>query len=547
MDEFGKPAVNGSNLISAFGGDGGLPSINAALDQSVALCARRIVKQYPGTTALKSVDFDVQRGKVNVLIGENGAGKSTLMKILAGIEEPTSGELLLDGKPLRLSSVQDAMRHRIAMVHQELNLLPNLTVAENIFAGRELRNRFGWIDRSTQENKCQRAMKRLGYEVSPGALLESLALGDQQVVELARALAQDARILILDEPTSALSVAEVEALFHTIEELKCQGVSIIYISHRLDELLRIGDLFTVLRDGKMVGVCNRSEVTRSWLIERMTGRSVAPLVSGLSVTDSAARLNVEKISLSRTMRDGSKRELLQDVSFSLKAGEVVGFFGLLGAGRTELLETLAGFHPEADTAVSLKGQTISLASPLSCTRNGIMLIPEDRKADGLMLDLSIRQNIAAAGVRGGVRWGFVRAGAELEKLRTAASHLNLKISEWDHPVSSLSGGNQQKVLLARCILYSPEVLLLDEPTRGVDVGAKAEIYAILRQLASRGMSILFTTSEVEEAYALADRVLALSRGKIRCEQRSGAFNEEELMAAASWIPKGAAEITANYA
>lgn len=535
-------------LFSASGEDKtGVSLDNAVANQDVVLCARNIVMQYPGTTALNSVNFDVHRGRVNVLIGENGAGKSTLMKILAGVEGPTSGELLLDGKPLRLLSVQDAMRHCIGMVHQELNLLPNLTVAENIFAGRELRNRFGWIDRRTQEEMSRRAMERLGHEVGAGALVESLALGDQQVVELARALAQDARILILDEPTSALSVTEVEALFRTIEELKNQGVSIIYISHRLDELLRIGDEFTVLRDGVVVGVCNRSEVSRRWLIERMTGRAVAPLASSTSGGGESARLHVEKITLRRATRDGYTREMLQGVSFSLKAGEVVGVFGLLGAGRTELLETLAGLHPEADTAVRLNGKLIPLNSPLNGTRSGIMLIPEDRKADGLMLDLSIRQNIAAAGVREGARWGFVRAEAELEKLKAVAAHLNLKISDWDRPVSSLSGGNQQKVLLARCILHSPEVLLLDEPTRGVDVGAKAEIYAILRQLASQGMSILFTTSEAEEAYALADRVFVLGRGKIRCEQRAGAFNEEQLMAAASWISKAATEVTPNYA
>ena len=510
---------------------GALPLSEPAAE--IVLAAHGIVKEYPGTVALKGIDFEVHRGKVNVLIGENGAGKSTLMKILAGVEEPTRGSLSLDGRPIHLRSTTDAMRHGITMVHQELNLLPNLNVAENIFAGRELRNRLGWVDQGRQAEDSRCALERLGSAVGARTLIEDISLGDQQVVELARALAQKASVLILDEPTSALSVAEVEMLFRIVEELKQQGVSIIYISHRLDELLRIGDVFTVLRDGLVAGVCMRGEADHRWIVERMTGRSDArPDARSCCVGADAACLEVRDVTLARVMPDGTRRELLSDVAFHARAGEVLGIFGLLGSGRTELLETLAGLRPRFSGSVLLNGREVSLDSPGAAMRQGVMLIPEDRKCDGLMLDLSIRENIAAAGVKRATTWGFLRGGRELASIRAVAARLHLKAADLDLPVSSLSGGSQQKVLLARCILRSPRVLLLDEPTRGVDVGSKAEIYAILRQLAADGIVVIFTSSEMQEIHALADRVMVLSRGSNRLEQTADSLSEAEMLAAA---------------
>ncbi len=519
----------------------------------VLLTARGIVKRYPGTTALRGVDLNIYRGKVNVLIGENGAGKSTLMRILAGVESPTQGELRLDGRPIVMQSTKDATRQGIVMVHQELNMLPNLDIAENIFAGRELKNSFGIVQRNRQIIASRDALEKLGSTLAPQALLQSISLGDQQMVELARALSQQARILILDEPTSALSTVEVETLFQVIAGLKQQGVSIVYISHRLGELLRIGDAFTVLRDGCVAGTAMHSPgiegyVDRRWLVECMTGRPLNEHVAAKSLpASSAAYLQVEHLHWERNFSDGSRRTVLHDISFCLRKGEVLGIYGLLGAGRTELLETLVGLHPTATGSVHLNAKRVPLRSPLVATRHGLLLVPEDRKQSGLMLDLSIHENIALGGWKDGARWGFPRRKQEMLRIRDLAGKLNLKAEDFTLPVRSLSGGNQQKVLLARCMLRSPAVLLLDEPTRGVDAQAKVEIYTILRQLAAEGMSIIFTSSEIEEVYALADRVLVLGRGRIQSDMEPTLASEHAVMMAASNTVPGTDAPPTTYA
>lgn len=515
----------------------------------VLLAARCIIKEYPGTTALRGVDLNIYRSKVNVLIGENGAGKSTLMRILAGVESPTRGELRLNGRPIAMQSTKDATRNGIVMVHQELNLLPNLDIAENIFAGRELKNSFGIVQRNRQIVASRDALKNLGCFLSPLTLLQSISLGDQQVVELARALSQQARILILDEPTSALSTPEVETLFQVISGLKQQGVSIVYISHRLEELLRIGDTFTVLRDGCVTGTGVRGPVNRKWLVECMTGRPLKKNVAAKSLpSSSAAFLQVERLHWERRFSDGSRRTVLQDISFSLRKGEVLGIYGLLGAGRTELLETLVGLHPAASGTVRLNAKRVPLRSPQLAAQHGLLLVPEDRKLAGLMLDLSIHENIALAGWKGGARWGFLRRNQEMLRIRDLAVKLNLNAKDFTLPVRSLSGGNQQKVLLARCILRSPAVLLLDEPTRGVDAQAKSEIHSILRQLAAEeGMSIIFTSSELGEIYTLADRVLVLGRGRIQADMETTLAGEHAMMMAASNTAPGTDAPHTTYA
>lgn len=498
--------------------------------REIILEARNVVRKYPGTTALKGVDFRVYRNKVNVLIGENGAGKSTLMRILAGAESATSGELLLEGEPVAFADTRDAVKHGLAMVHQELSVLPNLSVSDNIFAGQEL-SRFGVVSEGEQSARSAEALGKLGSETSACVLAGALPLGQRQIVEIARCLAHRSSILILDEPTSALSSAECDRLFTVLRELKQQGVSIVYISHRLQELLDLGDHFTVLRDGLVAGEGRRSDVDRRWIVERMTGRNTQPDLSPPTPADAGGDL-LRIDSLTAMGQNG--RLVLDRVSLSARPGQILGIYGLLGSGRTELLEMLAGARTADSGEIFFRGQRCSFATVSDAIRCGIALVPEDRIRDALVPDRSIRENISLAGVRSFGRC-FVSRRKEAERVRELAAELKIKANDLERPVSSLSGGNQQKVVLARCLLTAPSLLLLDEPTRGVDVGAKAEIYQILRGLASRGLSIVFASSEMEEIQQLAHRVAVLSLGAIVDEFDASAASEDRLFSAASGL------------
>ena len=491
---------------------------------------RGIERRYPGQLALKGVDFRVYRNQVNVLIGENGAGKSTLMRLLAGVEQPDEGEILLDGAPITLRSPREASAHGIAIVHQELAVLPNLDVSDNIFAGRELVTAAGTVARRDEDRRSSAALARLSTPVRPATPAGALSLGTRQMLELARAVDRGARLLILDEPTSALSVAETEALFRVLAEMKAAGVTIIYISHRLHELLHLGDFFTVLRSGEIVGQAQRAQVTREWITERMSGRAEAsPETPRASVANQPAVLRARELTLPATASDGTSQPPLHSVSFDLHRGEILGIYGLLGAGRTELMETLAGDRPLASGDVLIDNARVHLGSVLDAVRAGIVLVPEDRQRDGLVPEMSIRENIALAAAGG----PMLSKAAETARARDLVRELHIAARDLELPVAALSGGNQQKVLLARCLMRSPKVLLLDEPTRGVDVGAKAEIYAILRKLASDGLSILFTSSEIEETRLLADRVLVLCQGRISAQFAPHSMADQELFAAAS--------------
>jgi erythritol transport system ATP-binding protein len=421
------------------------------------LAARAVSMQYPGTLALDRVDFEVQAGRVNVLIGENGAGKSTLMRILAGEEQPTSGHVQFDAP--------------VAMIHQELSLLPNLSVADNIFLARE-RTRRGVIDHRLQEEETRRVMSRLGLDVDPRRLVGDLPLGQQQLVEIGKALAREARVLIMDEPTSALSVAETETLFRVIREVKATGVGIVYISHRLQELLEIGDRVTVLRDGRVVAEAKAAGIDTRWLVEKMTGG--AP---------------------TQTNWRGE--------------GEIVGIYGLLGAGRTELFEKR--FEEEGGI------------------RGGVAMLPEDRASSGIVAELSVLENITLASMRG----PYLSPDRERQRAETIAAELGIRHPGLERPITSLSGGNQQKAVLARFLLAEPKVLLLDEPTRGVDVGARAEIYAIIRRLAARGMKVIFASSELQEVLTLADRIQVMARGRITAEFDAATATEHDMVEASA--------------
>ena len=489
----------------------------------VVLAARAVSKQYPGTTALDGVDFAARRGKVSALIGENGAGKSTLMRILAGVEQPTAGTLELDGRPVRLASPRDAAARGISMIHQELNLLPNLSVADNIFLGSE-RTRYGILDGNAQERQTHDLMARLEQPVDPHILVGALPLGYQQIVEIAKAIAQDVRILIMDEPTSALSAAEIGVLFRLIRDLKSRGVAIVYISHRLEEVIAIGDRVTVLRDGRAVAEAAADAVDVAWIVEKMTGRTAAGGVpSGPRAEPAGAgppTLSVGGLSL---------EDRLHGVSFTARGGEILGFYGLMGAGRTELFETLIGLRRVRHGAIACEGRAIAHLGIPERIRAGLALVPEERRAAGIVPTLSVRENIALAQTHG----LYLSPAAERRSAAEFVRELNIRAASLEQPITSLSGGNQQKVVLSRYLLTSPKVLLLDEPTRGVDVGARAEIYAIIRRLAAGGMTVLFASSELQEIMTLATRILVMAEGRITAEFAAAEATEHDLVAASA--------------
>ncbi|MDP9051517.1 MAG: sugar ABC transporter ATP-binding protein, partial [Acidobacteriota bacterium] len=487
---------------------------------------------YGGQTALTNVNFHVRSGAVNVLIGENGAGKSTLMRLLAGAEQPSEGQIVMEGRTLQLRSPRDASAEGISIVHQDLSVLDNLDVAENIFAGRELVRAGILVDRHDEEQRSGTALRHIGMPMDAHAMqfpAGDLSLGCRQLVEVARSLAHRAKILILDEPTSALSSAEANILYRVVEDLKSRGVAIIYISHRLHELLHLGDYFTVLRDGQVVGEGERGAVDRTWIVERMSGRSAdAALPRRASLHSTEQVLEVVKLGVRQ-----SGRPAVKNVSFTVGKGEVVGIYGLLGSGRTELMEALAGLRRPETGVVKICGKPAPLGNIAATIRSGITLAPEDRQKDGLVPDLSIRENISLASLADFSHRGFLNRTGEIEKARRIAAQVRISATDLELPVTTLSGGNQQKVVLGRCLMRNPSVLLLDEPTRGVDVSAKADIYSVLRDLASKGLSILFTSSEIEETQLLADRVLVLARGSISAEFTAAELTDAALFAAAS--------------
>jgi erythritol transport system ATP-binding protein len=495
----------------------------------VILSAEKITKIFPGTLALDQVDFKVYRGKVNVLIGENGAGKSTLMKILAGVEQPTSGRLLLDGHEVTFRSTREAAKAGVGIIYQELNLFPNLNIAENIFAGREV-TRFDVVDHGAEEEQAQKILDRLQQPLNPKTLVSDLRMGQQQIVEIAKALSQNVRVLIMDEPTSALTASETQALFQIIADLKAHGVSIVYISHKLEELLRIGDYVTVLRDGKLAADAPAADVDITWLIEKMVGRTVrAPSrAHAASRQNSKELLVVEDLTLPRA----GEGFTLEKVSFSLHEGEILAIYGLMGAGRTELFECLMGLHPESTGMITLAGEPLRHERISARIAAGITLVPEDRQRLGLVQQLSVAQNITLASLRHYLQSFWISDRQESDSVARMIKELSIKVRSAQQPITSLSGGNQQKVVVAKSLLTKPKVLLLDEPTRGIDVGAKAEIFQIINRLANEGLGILFVSSELPEVLAVPDRILVLSRGRLTGNFGHAEVTEELLVKAA---------------
>lgn len=505
------------------------PAADAAdATDAAVLAAIGVTKSFDGIHALSDVTFTAYTGMVNVLVGENGAGKSTLMKILSGAEQPDSGTIRFAGSDVTFRSSWDAIHEGIGIIHQEMSLLPNLSIAENIFAGRELRRGGIFIDLAAERRQTTSLLRMLGQELDPDTLVETLPVGQQQLVEIAKAMAGKLRVLIMDEPTSALSATEVEVLFRVVRDLKADGMTIIYISHRLEELRRIGDFVTVLRNGRVVANRPMPEASTGWIAEQMTGHELGELPGRGA---SSARGEVLRVvGLSAVPPHGTA---VRDVSLRVQSGEIVGIYGLLGAGRTELLECLAGSRSVSGGEVTVEGRPCTRLDVADRLREGIVLVPEDRQRDGLVQTLSVVDNILLACLRQVARPVLISSRLASKSAQEQVESLRIKVPSMQALVTALSGGNQQKVLIARALLTSPKVLLLDEPSRGVDVGAKGEIFRIMRELSDQGMGILFTSSDLGEVLSVPDRVLVMADGRITGQFSRAEATEGSLARAAS--------------
>ena len=469
---------------------------------------------FSGISVLRGVSLKVVGGEIHTLMGENGAGKSTLVKIISGVQEPTTGTMTIDGEPLTLASPREAEANGIVIMHQELSLVPEMTVAENVMLGHEPVRNSIFIDRKSLRKQAESVLSRFGFTLDVDKPVKDLRVGEQQLVEIARALLMDARVLIMDEPTSALSQTESDILMEVIRDLAFQGVAVIYISHRMDEVFEISDRVTVLRDGDMIGSKLVSQTSPDELVEMMVGRSVEIVkVDRKTKPNSQVILKVENMTLQH-----GKRALLDDVSFELRKGEVLGIGGLLGAGRTELLESLFGARGRPDAGrMTLNGNPLWSSTPADGVRAGLALITEDRKGNGLLLERSIRDNIALPLLPLKTRYGLVSPRMEKAEAADAIEKLRIIAHGPDHVVGRLSGGNQQKVVLGKWLATCPQVLLLDEPTRGIDIGAKEEIYDLIGKLADSGLSVLFVSSEISEYLAVCDRIIVLCEGRVTGE------------------------------
>lgn len=493
----------------------------------VILRAENVIKVYPGTIALKDVDFNVYRGKVNVLVGENGAGKSTLMKILAGVEQPTSGKIYLEGEEVFLTSVKSAGDQGIGIIFQEMMIFPNLSVTENLFIGREKTNA-GIVSAADQRKETVEILKRMEQKINPDQPVGELRVGQQQIIEIARAISENKRILIMDEPTSALSNDEVQVLFKLIRELLSEGVSIIYISHKLEELMQIGDYITVLRDGNKMAEAKISDIDLAWIIRWMVGSEKGPYPNREKHQAGEELMRVENLTLPRVGGFA-----VDHVNFTVHKGEILGLYGLVGAGRTELFECLCGYAKDASGDIYIHGEKVTGRSIESRIENGIILVPEDRQGEGLIQTMSVGGNIVLSSLRNYFRGFFLSARKEQEAIRNQIQDIRIKVSNPKNLITALSGGNQQKVVLSRALLTNPTILLLDEPTRGIDVGAKAEIFQIVNNLAEQGYGIIFVSTELKEVIAVSDRILVMAKGKITGEFTKDEATEEALVTASA--------------
>ncbi|MFK0287732.1 sugar ABC transporter ATP-binding protein [Streptomyces sp. NPDC090499] len=503
------------------------------------LSVTRLSKTFPGVRALSDVDFTARAGHVHALVGENGAGKSTLIKVLTGVYRPDHGEVAYDGEPVRFTTPLQAQRAGISTIYQEVNLVPLMSVARNLFLGREPLSRLGLIDFRRMHREADQALRGLGIRVDVHRPLRELGVGAQQMVALARAVAVDARVVIMDEPTSSLEPREVQTLFEVIRMLRERGVAVVYVSHRLDELYELCDTITVLRDGRVVHTGPLAELGRLRLVAMMLGRETGEIrAEGLTKFSGSHETDAEPV---LTATDLTVRHRLREVSLSLRPGEVVGLGGLLGSGRSETAKAIAGALPTDTGRVAVAGVPVRPGSTTAAIRAGISLLPEDRKSEGILPGLSVRENIALAALPGLSRFGLVD-DARVDRIVAAfMKRLRIKAAGPHQKVGELSGGNQQKVLLARWLALHPKVLLLDEPTRGIDVGAKAEVQALIDELADDGLAVLLISSDTEELIEGSDRVVVLKDGAVVRELTGDAVTEGELMRAIAAVPAGGSD------
>ena len=488
---------------------------------SPLLAVEHICKSFPGVIALDGVKLDVAAGEIVAVIGENGAGKSTLMKILAGVQPPDRGVIRVAGEPVNFFGVRDALSQGIVLIHQELNLVSNLDIGGNIFLGREP-TRNGLIDRAAIRDAASRELQKVGLTNSPDDPVSDLSIGHQQLVEIAKALSVGARILIMDEPTSSLSAREVKSLFQVIDNLRSQGVSILYISHHLDEVERLADRVVVLRDGRNVGTLKQDEIDRDKMVKMMVGRDVSRFYSRGAASPGEVALEVEGLSTSEFPQ--------HRLSFCVRSGEVVGISGLVGAGRTELLLTLFGMQQPLDGQIRLNNQPCQFQSPRDAIDAGVALVPEDRKQQGLLLDMNVVENIGLPGLEYHRRLGaIVNQPYETENAATLVADLTIKTPSIWQTAKHLSGGNQQKIVIGKWLSLEPKLFLLDEPTRGIDIGSKEQVYRLIDHMAQQGVAVLFVSSELEEIIGISDRVIVMHEGRISGQLERDELCEEAIM------------------
>ncbi len=493
----------------------------------VVLSARNVAKTYGSVQALKGVNFDIHRGQVTTLFGENGAGKSTLMKILSGVVRPTSGEIILDGKTVNFVSSTHARECGISIIHQELSLAPNLSVRDNIFMGREIITA-GTVDFAEEERQTRALLEELEEDIDPLTPVEDLRLGQQQIVEIARALSVNSRILIMDEPTSALSATEVEVLFKVIRDLTSRGVSIVYISHHLEEALQITNHAVVLRDGTMTAYAERKDIDLEWIVRNMVGENfdLGSPPDGYEMGKVA--LSIKELTVPGP--SGAAYNAVDRLSLDVRAGEIVCIYGLMGAGRTELLECVAGRLHASGGHILLEGQDVAGLSIANRIASGLGLVPEDRQRDGLVQTMTVGTNLSLASIGAFTRGLFTSGGRERELVTDSIRKVHIKTDGGAAAIGSLSGGNQQKVVIGKMLATHPKVILLDEPSRGIDIGAKAEVFKLLAERAKQGLAVIYSTSEVAECLSIAHRIIVMHRGKISAEFSSD-VTKEKIMAA----------------
>ena len=505
-----------------------MTKVDSATSNGAVVEIRGVSKRFPGVQALEDVSLDIHPGEVHAVAGENGAGKSTLMKLLSQLERPSDGTIEVEGKPVRFRNPRYAQRLGIAMVHQEFALAPHLTIADNLALGRE-RTRAGLIVRGSERRRARELLERVGLDIDPGRRVSTLSVADQQRVEIAKALAVDAKVVIMDEPTATLTEAEMEDLFKLIEELKSDGIAIFYISHRLEEVVRIADRVTVMRDGTVVETLGKGDFDESKLVSLMVGREIDTLYPKSESDFGDVVLRAAGIT-----RPG----ILHDCSFEVRAGEILGFAGLIGAGRTELARAVFAADPIDEGRIELDGKELALRSPSEAIAAGIGYLTEDRKGEGLAMQLSVEHNITLARIPGPGAW--IDRRHEHEAAERRVEQLDIRTPSLRTPVEALSGGTQQKVVVARWLETEARVLLFDEPTRGIDVGAKAELFKLIGELAADGKAIVLISSYLPELTNMCDRIVVLCDGRTVGEMSRNEFDEERIMALASGVEREAA-------